>query len=34
MNIKKKLEHISYGITKSEASYQISMVELMNRLLE
>lgn len=34
MNNKKKLEHISYGITKNEASYQIHMIELMGKLLE
>ena len=34
MNNKRKLEHIPVGITKNEASYQIAMIELMNKLLE
>lgn len=34
MNNKRKLEHIPIGITKNEASYQVAMIELMNKLLE
>jgi hypothetical protein len=33
MNNKRKLEHIPIGITKNEASYQVAMIELMNKLL-
>lgn len=34
MNNKRKLEHLPIGITKNEASYQVAMIELMNKLLE
>lgn len=31
---KKKLEPLNYAVTKTEASYHIAMVELMNKLVE